>query len=54
MFIFLNRRISKLSFGVKGLLFNGDRIFCKLYEVIMFIIEVFGVLNFFYLINSEF
>lgn len=50
---FSNRRIPKLSSGVKGLLFNGDRTFCKLHEVTMFIIEASGVLNLFHLTNSE-
>lgn len=53
MSTFSNRRIPKLSSGVKGLLFNGDRTFCKLHEVTMFIIEASGVLNLFHLTNSE-
>lgn len=53
MSTFSNRRITKLSSGVKGLLFNGDRTFCKLHEVTMFIIEASGVLNLFHLTNSE-
>lgn len=53
MSTFSNRRIPKLSSGVKGLLFNGDRTFCKLHKVTMFIIEASGVLNLFHLTNSE-
>lgn len=53
MSTFSNHRITKLSSGVKGLLFNGDRTFCKLHEVTMFIIEASGVLNLFHLTNSE-
>lgn len=53
MSTFSNHRIMKLSSGVKGLLFNGDRTFCKLHEVTMFIIEASGVLNLFHLTNSE-
>lgn len=50
---FSNHRILKLSSGVKGLLFNGDRTFCKLHEVTMFIIEASAVPNLSHLTNSE-
>lgn len=50
---FSNHRILRLSSGVKGLLFNGDRTFCKLHEVTMFIIEAPAVPNLFHLANSE-
>lgn len=53
MSTFSDHRIPKRSSGVKGLLFNGDRTFCKLHEVTMFIIEASGVLNLCHLTNSE-
>lgn len=52
MSTFSNHRILKLSSGVKGLLFNGDRTFCKLHKVTMFIIEASAVPNLFHLTNS--